>query len=82
MQRKVDASAIGNTPYVINQDNNDYCPLLRKVDFSAPMPNTHRSRAWLVYFANDRSYYSASAVFVGVGLVVNLGNTSLEPESV
>jgi len=35
---EIDASGIGNTPYVIDQNNTDYYPLMQQVDISLPAP--------------------------------------------
>jgi parallel beta-helix repeat protein len=66
--KEVDASGIGNTPYVINENNTDYYPLMRKVDFSAPLPTPVGLEDEFT-LPTIAAIITVSAVFAGAGLL-------------
>ncbi len=66
--KEVDASGIGNTAYVINENNTDYYPLMRKVDFSAPMPTPVGLEDEFT-LPTIAAIITLSAVFAGAGLL-------------
>jgi nitrous oxidase accessory protein NosD len=49
--KEFDSSGIGNTPYVIDQNNTDYHPLIRPVDISTASPSPSIPEfPWLILF--------------------------------
>ena len=69
--KEIDASGIGDTPYVINENNTDYRPLMRQVDISTPLPtSTPTGFAPEVTPAIIATITAASAVIISAGLIL------------
>jgi parallel beta-helix repeat protein len=67
---EVDASGIGNTPYVINENNTDYRPLMRQVDISTTAPDVTRTSETENPSLTIAAITTVSAVVIGIVLLV------------
>ena len=71
--KEVDASGIGNTPYVINENNTDYHPLMRQGDISASVPTPTPTTTGFTVGVTPTIIaviITLSAVVTGTGLLV------------
>jgi parallel beta-helix repeat protein len=65
---EVDTSGVGNTPYVIDGNNTDYCPLMHPVDISAEPPQSQVQETFPTAPVSVASIVSVTTV--GIGLLV------------
>jgi nitrous oxidase accessory protein len=66
---EVDASGIGNTPYVIDANNTDHYPLMRLVDISSTAPPTATPTAGDIPVLTIAAISTVSAVVIGIALL-------------